>query len=266
MKKIIALSVSVLLLYSCATVDNKGVSSKGSYKNLASRLKMIEQKIEENRVNIHNNSIRLDRLDTRLLIIQKRIAKEAMDDSLANYIPPASKIDSDDKKQEKVNENYVKPKPKKTGPYDGIVNIFDSSQDTQKKEERKPKKEIHKTSVDKELYKAALKLYNHNDFKGSEHLFEDFIKNHQDSRYIDNAMFWLAYSYLHLNKVKKGVDMLKELVDKYPNNSIELGGKTDAALYTLVRLYKNNPKEREKYKKILFKRFPKSKYTKLLKK
>jgi TolA-binding protein len=274
MKKVIALSAVVVLLYSCATIDTKNtqnhVVTKKSYSNLAERLKMIEQRITENSVNIRNNSIRLNRLDTRLLIIQKRIEKEMLDSNMTNYIPPASEITGKNTKTSAAGEkpkpaNIFETKPKKQGKYDGLVNIVEVSKPHTKKKEP-AKKTKNSSDVDKALYQAALELYNHNDFEGSKRLFENFIKNHPHSRYVDNAMFWLAYTYLHLDELQKGVDMLKKIVDEYPNNSVELGGKTDAALYALIRLYRNNKNESDRYKDILFKRFPKSRYVKLLKK
>ncbi len=277
MKKIIALSATVVLLYSCATTGTQNSSNaKKVYTtkaNIVERLKELERKVEENRINVRNNSIMLDRLDARLLVIQRRLEKEAKYGSFESFIPPASKVLKDDKNNsENANnqktaaaQNIFNTKKQPSSPYDGIVNIFDAKQPKKKKRVFQAKRTAQ-TSIDKELYNAALQLYNNNDFKGAKKLFEGFINNHGDSGYVDNAMFWLAYSYLHLNEVKKGVDMLKELVKKYPNNSVQLGGKTDAALYALYRLYRNNPSMKEKYKDMLMKRFPKSKYVKLVKK
>ncbi len=258
MKKVIALSVSAVLLYSCATVDNNNISHSRNSDSLAARLKKIEQRIEENSINIGNNSKRLDRVYAQLLAIQKRIAKEAKKNPLSSYIPPASAISN----SAQTNQAKMQPKIEKKSV---LVNIF-APENTSKKKIQKPKKKKKSVDeIDKALYESALKLYNNGDFKGAKHLFEDFINNHPHSRYVDNAMFWLAYTYLHLNELEKGASMLKRIVKEYPDDSIQNGGKTDVALYTLYKMYKNMPDERAKFRKILLDRFPKSKYAKLVK-
>ncbi len=266
-------------LYSCA-FDNSP---------LVKRIDLLEQKISFNSQRIQDNSKRIEEnerkissIEAQIEKIKKRLAKERAQNNFLAQIPPATVIDNlteseslKEKKQEdsvvksvKIKEavidnsskgkkeglSYNMPKNKKLKNKSGIDNSTD--------------RKIAKVYSPDKLYKKALSFYFKGDYDGAAELFNKFLNTFsRDNPLYDNSMYWLAYCYIHKGEIEKAIGLLNKLIEEFPYSSLDKGGKTDAAIFTLIKLYKKmgDNSKTQHYRELLIKRFPFSKYAGYLK-
>ncbi len=274
MKQLIAGFVVIFLLYGCSTFNNRNAE----FELLKKRVDVLENMVKTNSVNIKNNTMRITDVERQLLIIKERLKKERQQDGFSDKIPPISEIigttNNDNATEVSIKDNTVT----------SVTNPTNTDTVVRKKAKKKKIKEGLNKTVSivsdsqndnatlkisrnyKQYYKKALSTYMKGDYKHAEYMFETFIKTYKNNDLDDNAIFWLAHSYLHLGKKKQAVKAFKELINKYPFGSVSRGGKTDAALYDLIKIYSNDKIKADYYKKILFERFPESRYAVIVKK
>ena len=264
-------------LYSCA-FDNSP---------LIKRMDLLEQKINFNSQRIQNNSKRIDEnerkitsIESQIEKIKKRLAKERAQNNFLTQIPPATVIDNLTKSEslsvKSADSSVVKSVKLKRAVID--------SKETQKGLSQKgshPKiskqnlkvdnstiKETERVYSPDKLYKKALSFYFKGNYDSAEKLFEQFLNTFdKDNPLYDNAMYWLAYCYIHKGEDEKAIKLLNRLIDEFPYSSLDKGGKTDAAIFTLIKLYKKmgDSSKTQHYRELLIKRFPYSKYAGYLK-
>ncbi len=279
MLRVLLIVVLSFFLYSCA-FDNSSVIK---------RLDLLEQKINFNSQRIKNNSERIDEnekkiasIEVQIEKIKKRLAKERAKVNFLAQIPPATVIDNltgngrrkakcvSDKK---VVVKNVKIKPailddkKKTS---GLALKNNSTKKTfaNPREGNVEKGNKNGELSPNQLYKRALSFYFKGDFNSAARLFKSFLNRFsRNNPLYDNSMYWLAYCYIHENKIDRAIALLNKLIEEFPYSSLDKGGKTDAAIFTLIRLYKKMGKSSEirHYRELLIKRFPLSKYADYLK-
>ena len=258
MKKLIILFLA-FFLYSCSSFHN---SASDKYNILKLRVSKLEGTVEQNGAAIRNNTERINNLDERLLLIRKRLEAQRENDNFINKIPPVSEIDGNDNKTQKkvvsaaANDNTTADNSQADNKTQTADNITLSKNE--------PQQNIM-TDNYKAYYKKALKTYMNGNYRLSVNMFKTFLSVYKDNNLDDNAIYWLAHSYLHLGDNKNAVKYLKRLIEQYPYNSIISGGKTDAALYDLIKIYRYDKKKASYYRNILTRSFPNSKYAVLAK-
>ena len=264
MKKAVIIFL-LLSLYGCSTF---GGHSK-EYNALKIRIDTLENQIQTNSVNIKNNSLRIGDIERKLLKIKERLKKERQQDNFSDKIPPVSAIlgDSDNNSIVKAVDNRTKIEKKEVT----AVKVPKIKSEKQKvasvKDAPKDNNTVILTDINyTEYYKRALNAYRKKNFQLALNMFQNFVKSYKNNDLDDNALFWLAHCYLHMGQTNKAVETLKILLKKYPFGSVISGGKTDAALYDLVKLYSYDKKKAEYYKDILLKRFPASRYARIVEK
>lgn len=254
MKIIVFLSL-LLFLYSCTNINTE------NYKILKKRIDKLETDTRKNSVNIQSNRARINNLDSRLLLIRKRI--EAERENFINKIPPASDILDNSTQYNKTSH------AEKNKVLQNIPKNTNSNDNASFSKEIKPNVNIKNSRLNldyKSFYKKALGTYMSGSYTASKEMFEIFIDRYKNNSLYDNALFWLACSYIHLNDKQKAADIFKRLIKQYPDSPIKTGGKTDAALFELIKIYKNDKSLKDYYKNTLKKKFPDSRYVKIIEK
>ncbi len=283
LRRLLLIIVGSFFLYSCG-FDNSLVMK---------RIDLLQQQVNLNSQRITENSTRINSIEQKIEEIKERLAKERAESNFLAQIPPATvvdniSVDSTDKaiafrknndtrnvKDVDLSDSIDTPDNKtKVSHVDNLNNVgVDKKVMVVKKPPlkkakflksvNKSKKLVSKINPDK-LYKKALSLYFSGKYDEAKTLFEKFLSNFDKSNPLyDNSMFWLAYCYFHENNIPEAVNLFEKLIDEFPYGSLENGGKTDAAIYTLIKIYKKQGKigKITKYKKLLLRRFPKSKYS-----
>ncbi len=261
-----------MFLYSCSTFGN----GNSEYNILKTRMDTLVTEVRINSINIQNNTLRINGVEAKIAKIRKRLAKEREQDNFANKIPPISEIIDGDNQTNNTNRrknidetsSIIKVKKHLAVPVKYVkksmnVVAIDDNNTFSKNSSIKQKRKV--TNY-KQYYKNALATYMARNYEKAKSMFELFISRYHNNNLVDNAIFWLAHSYLHIGQTKKAVKEFKILVKNYPFNALSTGGKTDAALYDLIKIYSHNKAKSDYYKKILFERFPMSKYTKMVRK
>ncbi|AEA33914.1 tetratricopeptide repeat protein [Hippea maritima] len=282
-------TVLAFLLTSCGFDDNL----------IIKRLNLLEGRVDFNSKRIDENSKKIDEIAVKLQKIKERLAKERESNILAK-IPPASVVDNLTN-QEESKGTHVSHKSKNIYPKYKVaqnqkekdqmdnssvsLNNFKINKEKEKgsaignKSNHMPivpakdeidnaSKKLHLPPTNyKQVYKKALLYYKKKDFKQAELLFCKFINSYKNTDLYDNALYWLAYTYIHQNETGKAIKLLKEIIEQFPNGSVDKGGKTDAAIFALIKIYKKqNEKDLEEYyKNLLIKKFPSSRYVNLIK-
>jgi len=261
LRRFLLIIVTSFFLYSCGFDSSL----------LIKRIDLLQQQVNLNSQRITENSTRIDSIEQKIEKIKERLAKEREQNNFLAQIPPVTVIDNGTQgssvNQVSMNNSSVKDQASKV---DKAKNKKDSrivSEHVVKKpvvENSKPNEDLDP----RDLYKKALSLYFSARYDEASNLFKEFLDNFDKTNPLyDNAMFWLAYCYLHEGRTQEAVDLFKRIINEFPYESVENGGKTDAAIYALIKIYK---KERDKdqinkYRLLLLKRFPKSRYAAYLK-
>ena len=279
LRRLLLIIVGSFFLYSC------GFDSSLIVK----RIDLLQQQVNLNSQRITENSTRINNIEQKIEEIKERLAKERAEDNFFAQIPPASAIDN--ATTTSSNKIISFKKDNNTNSLNS-VNIKDGidSPDNRtkvshaknvkvgkkivviKKSPLKKVEDLKSVVVDKskqkinpnKLYRKALSLYFAGKYNKAKVLFEKFLNNFDKSNPLyDNSIFWLAYCNIHENNTVGAINLFRKLINEFPYGSLENGGKTDAAIYALIKLYKKQGKigKITKYKKLLLKRFPESKYS-----
>ena len=265
-----------LFLYSCV-FDNSEIVKKVNF---------LEKKINFNSERISENSKRLDSIESQIAKIKERLVEERKRDNFLSEIPPAKVIDNLTEESDKIGSNQTERKYNGSGSIgvslmsttEGVTNASKSTIKSKKglnfrqaNAGESKEKGVNNNNTElspNRLYRKALNKYFNGNYEEAKKLFKEFLARFSVKNPLyDNSMFWLAYCYIHEGYTKQAITILKRLINKFPYASLEEGGKTDAAIYTLIKIYKKegNKGKIQLYEKLLLKRFPASKYTGYLK-
>ncbi len=240
---------------------------------LIKRIDLLQQQVNLNSQRITENSERIDSIEEKIEKIKERLAKEREQSNFLAQIPPVTIIDNGTQgsltSQASVNNDNgnVKKQVSKVEKVKSEKNSGTVSEHVASKSAVKSSLQRKDLDPDK-LYKKALSLYFSSNYKDASKLFREFLRNFDKTNPLyDNAIFWLAYCYLHENKTQRAVELFNRLIKEFPYGSVENGGKTDAAIYALIKIYRKegNKSKIKRYKYLLLKRFPQSRYTAYLK-
>ena len=114
-------------------------------------------------------------------------------------------------------------------------------------------------SVAKKKYKSIYQLYSQRKYDQAIREFSKFIAFYPNANEADNAVFWIAMSYLKKNKEDKAQQYLAYLLQNYSFLSTDQGGKTSDALLALGKIQeKKNPSYSKDYYRLVIKYYPNS--------
>jgi tol-pal system protein YbgF len=77
----------------------------------------------------------------------------------------------------------------------------------------------------KQQYTAAFDLLKEGSYKPSITAFEDFLRNFPQSRYADNAQYWLGEANYVSREYKTALDEFQKLIARYPDSSKIAGAR-----------------------------------------
>ncbi len=114
-------------------------------------------------------------------------------------------------------------------------------------------------SVAKKKYKTTYLLYSQGKYDQAIREFSKFIAFYPNANEADNAVFWIAMSYLRTKKEDKAQQYLAYLLQNYSFLSTEKGGKTADALLRLGKIQeKKNPSYSKGYYQLVIRYYPDS--------
>ena len=283
LRRLLLIIVGSFFLYSC-----------GFDSSIVKRIDLLQQQVNLNSQRITENSTRINNIEQKIEEIKERLAKERAEDNFFAQIPPASAVDNTTTANSNEIIAFNKDNNTKTVNNVNVPDNIDSPDNKSKvshaenikvgkkivvvkKSPLKKAKNLESIVVDKrkqklnpnKLYKKALSFYFSGKYDKAKVLFEKFLNNFDKSNPLyDNSIFWLAYCNIHENNTVKAINLFKKLINEFPYESLENGGKTDAAIYALIKIYKKQGKVAKitKYKKLLLRRFPGSRYSAYIRK
>ena len=109
-------------------------------------------------------------------------------------------------------------------------------------------------------YRKAIELYSVKKLYEARDAFLNFIKRFPDSRYTDNAFFWIGRIYYELGDLERAEGVFKTLVEKCEGKKLPDCNKLPDAYYQLMRINvdRGNVEEANRYYSLLIERFPTS--------
>ena len=116
-----------------------------------------------------------------------------------------------------------------------------------------------------EDFKKALTMYKNKKYNNSVFLFQKFFNNYQGSKYVDDAQYYLAMSYLKMHDYRNAIDEFSFLIDNFPESPFAEGGYFRKA-QCLEHISPSSPYDQEESMKAIdayqefITRYPYSKY------
>jgi tol-pal system protein YbgF len=96
----------------------------------------------------------------------------------------------------------------------------DTAAEKNVKQPAPPKEAGGKTRTDKEsLYAAAYELFREAKYEKSREGFENFLKQHPETEFSDNAQFWIGECYYFEKKYEKAIVEYDKVVKNYPEGN-----------------------------------------------
>lgn len=220
MRRLALLSV---LLFACAPVPQERLSDRVSENEV--KLARLEQKHSSLEKDLEKTNERIDRLTK--LVSELRIDIENL--------------------KLKLGEGVTEPT-------------------AEKKEEQTPKvsQKVDMTKVpnddEENAYRKAVDLYNLKRLYEARDAFLEFVKRFPESKYTDNAFFWIGRIYQELGDSQKAEKVYLSLVEKCEGNKLPDCNKLPDAYLQLIRIYleKGDKAKAKEYYSSLVKRFPNS--------
>ncbi|MDQ7037615.1 MAG: tetratricopeptide repeat protein [Aquificota bacterium] len=123
------------------------------------------------------------------------------------------------------------------------------------KEEAKPEVKDEETA-----YREAIELYSVKKLYEARDAFLNFIKHHPQSKYTDNAFFWIGKIYYELGDMGRAESVFKSLVEKCEGGRLPDCNKLPDAYFQLMKINmdRGNMDEANRYYTILIDKFPTS--------
>ena len=106
-------------------------------------------------------------------------------------------------------------------------------------------------------YKSSYQLYSQGKYNQAIKEFSKFVATYPNANEADNAIFWIAMSYLKKNKEDIAQQYLAYLLQNYSFLSTDQGGKTSDALLALGKIQgKKNPSYSKEYYRLVIRYYP----------
>ncbi len=136
---------------------------------------------------------------------------------------------------ERVIEKKLKePTASLHTPSSSTSSIKEQKPEKQEKKSSSPKKGEKEiiTSEEQQLYQAAKKLFNAKDSKESEEIFIDLLQKYPDSKYKDDATYFLAEIMLNTNRLDNALMYYEKIIQDFSKSS-----RVDDAYYRIALIY-----------------------------
>lgn len=196
MKRIIALSIGCMFLFSCAPED-KIVTLQREILSLRQELNEVKDKTNKNSEDIRELNQRVDK-------ISQKVAENTTDIEKLKFSKP----------QTQVTSQPQPPPPQEI--------------------KKEGKEKVTVPENDKQLYQYALDLYFKGNIEESRKAFAEFLKKYPDSDLYGNAVFWAGQTFYAEKKYKDAIDIWEILLKKcdegkikkcvkYPDTMLKLG-------------------------------------------
>ncbi|AAC07252.1 tetratricopeptide repeat protein [Aquifex aeolicus] len=125
-------------------------------------------------------------------------------------------------------------------------------------EEKPPFEEVKSTEDEKAEYENALELYKMKQLNEARDAFVEFIKKYPNSKYTDNAYFWLGKTFYELGNTERAKQIFNVLIKKCKSGELPDCNKLPDTYFMLVKisLDEGNIEEANRYLSILEEKFP----------
>lgn len=94
-----------------------------------------------------------------------------------------------------------------------------------KQQKEQTKEKVSEAPPFEETYKDAYDTFEKKDYKTARDKFQKYLEQYPDSKYAENAAYWIGESYYSEKKYERAIVVFDDVVKKYPN-----GAKVPAAL------------------------------------
>ncbi len=213
------LLVLSLLLASCSSIDTDNSSSKsGDEKTMTT---------SSNDNEVLELKAKIDELNNRIYVMNEQIEglRARLRDEKLPVKTLAKKNTQPLSTEQKIVQEFVKEAPQKS------------------------------TNVMYKNYLSAYEFFKEKQYARSLIAFSSFIDQYPDTVLTDNAYFWLAESYYQKKEYVLAIQEYLKILDKFPD-----GSKAPDATLKLSNAYQmiGDKTSSEKYKRLLFQKYPKS--------
>ena len=238
MKK--ALVFVPFLIVACAPVSQDRTSERVSEVEL--KLTRIEQKQEELEKDLDQTNRRIDRITEILSELRLDLEKIKL------------------KLETGVSEG-VSPKVTRIPEETDIRRVPPPTEELKPPQDLKPEEEPEPEVKDEDTaYREAIELYSVKKLYEARDAFLNFIKHFPQSKYTDNAFFWIGRIYYELGDMGRAEGVFKSLVEKCEGGSLPDCNKLPDAYFQLMKINmdRGNIEEANRYYSILLEKFPTS--------
>ncbi len=223
----------------------------GKIQDITHRLDAVEARLNS----LASNSG--SRVNARAAIPQTNpYSNASSNQTYRNNIPPANTLPAMPKKQVNSNvaQNIQKPSNANIMPKNKNIS---SAQKTVANLPKPAQKQKPVVLSDKQIYLAAKKLYDTKRYRAAINAFENFKRKYKKSKYLPNAIFYLAQSHFNIGEYDKAIISYDYLINTYPKSSkvpaallkegisfIKLGDNIDGK-YLLKKTISSYPNSKE---------------------
>jgi len=236
MRVLIAFTAGLTLL-ACAPVAQERVSERVSEVEI--KLTRLEQKQIDLEKNMERTNERIDRLTE--IISELRLEVERL----------RLRVESGLTEKETPRETAA-PDRVKVHPPDLVEKIPSPQQDLGEGDAEEEDAET--------AYRKAIELYSIKKLYEARNAFLSFIKKFPESKYTDNAFFWIGKIHQELGDPDRAEDVYRVLVEKCEGGKLPDCNKLPDAYYQLMRIYmdRGDVESANRYYSILLEKFPTS--------
>ncbi len=119
---------------------------------------------------------------------------------------------------------------------------------------------VEETKDEDTAYREAIELYSVKKLYEARDAFLNFIKHYPQSKYTDNAFFWIGRIYYELGDMGRAESVFKSLVEKCEGGKLPDCNKLPDAYFQLMKINidRGNFEEANRYYSILIEKFPTS--------
>jgi tol-pal system protein YbgF len=213
--KRIFFSVPVLILFGCATVDEKELPP------ITQELQIVELKKSTAETNV-----RLEELNNKFLLLQEKVAAnteklEDLSGKVTTVVPPED-LRVIKLKEEEAVEGKPEPNPEAlyslgqdlfmAGRYERAIEVLSSVA------EKFPEHGL----ADNSLYWMGESYYSLKDFARALANFQQVVDRYPEGNKAPDAMLKLGYSYMELKEIENGSKVLKRVLIEYPESEVAI--------------------------------------------
>jgi len=183
----------------------------GKIQDLTHRLDSIEARLNSLASNSGNRG------NMQVMPQTNPYSNASSNQTYSNNIPPANTLPAMQRKQANSNtvQNKQKPSVANTMPKNKNVGVVRKTAANLPKPAQKQKPAV---VSDKQIYLAAKKLYDTKRYRAAINAFENFKRQYKKSKYLPDAIFYLAQSHFNIGEYDKAIISYDYLINTYPKS------------------------------------------------